>query len=529
MKRSAHETVSVWVENKQREVVGLSLAEAPAVDVCIVGAGIAGLTTAYLLQKEGKSVAVVDRCGVAAGETQRTTAHVTAVLDDRFFNLEFLFGEEKVKRAAESHRAAIDCIENIVRDEGIDCDFERVDGYLVALNPQQREDFEKEAKAVKRAGFAEASVHKTVPFEGCALGPALQFPQQACFHALNYMTGLAHAFKRMGGRIYTGAHVVEVKGGTDAHIRTDDNRRLAAGAIIVATNTPINDLVKMHTKQAAYRTYVVGFAIPKDSYPPFLLWDMQEPYHYVRLVRGDAHDIVIVGGEDHKTGQANDAAARYERLENWARLNFSGLGEVLYKWSGQIMEPVDSLAFIGRNPMDDENVYIATGDSGNGITHGTIAGLLLTDLIMNRKNPWEEIYDPARKSVKALPAYLGENANAVGKMVTDWVRPGEVASLDEITVGEGAILRQGASKVAVYKDAEGETHTCSAVCTHLGCIVQWNGGEKSWDCPCHGSRFGIDGSILNGPAIRPLGNAEHKHPSTYPMAGKSAEEGRARP
>lgn len=316
---------------------------------------------------------------------QRTTAHLTNVLDDRFFNLEFLFGEEKSRLAAESHGAAIDCIEKIVKEERIDCDFERVDGYLVALDEKQRKDFDKEKEAVVRAGFSDTTIHNRVPVKGAGIGPALQFPRQACFNILDYIAGIAEAFKRRGGKIYTGVHITEVHGGNNAYVLSGDGRRINSGAIIVATNTPINDLAKIHTKQAAYRTYVIGFEIPKGLYKPFLMWDMQDPYHYVRLVHGEEKDIIISGGEDHKTGQANDAEERYARIEDWTRRYFSGLGKVVYKWSGQVMEPVDSLAFIGRNPMDDDNVYIATGDSGNGMTHGTIAGLLLTDLVMGVK------------------------------------------------------------------------------------------------------------------------------------------------
>jgi glycine/D-amino acid oxidase-like deaminating enzyme/nitrite reductase/ring-hydroxylating ferredoxin subunit len=511
MQRGMNESTSVWSKRTLEASFASHLHEGISADVCIAGAGIAGLTAGYLLQKEGKSVVIVDSRGVAAGETQRTTAHLTAVLDDRFFNLENLFGKETARLAAESHMAAINRIESIIKAEEIDCDFERVDGYLVALDEGQKKDFEKEQAAIKRAGFTGVTLHSSVPVAHVKVeGPTMQFPRQACFHVMKYMDGLAKAFENMGGRIFAPAHIDTVKGGKNAHVLTDDGRRIDAGAIIVATNTPINDWVKMHTKQAAYRTYVVGFEVEKNSFPGFLLWDMQDPYHYVRIVRGESKDLLIAGGEDHKTGQANDSEERYERLKQWSREHFSNLGKAVFQWSGQIMEPVDSLAFIGRNPLDEENVYIATGDSGNGMTHGTIAGMLLTDLILGRKNPWQEIYEPSRKTLKSAPDYIKENANFVGNMVTDWVRPGEADSVDDVKRGQGAIMQDGTSKLAVYKDDDGVLHTCSAICTHLGCIVQWNGGEKSWDCPCHGSRFDTDGSILNGPALHPLKDRQNK-------------------
>jgi glycine/D-amino acid oxidase-like deaminating enzyme/nitrite reductase/ring-hydroxylating ferredoxin subunit len=525
MKRGINETISVWKEMAHRAPVEPALGKKVKADVCVVGAGIAGLTAAYLLQKEGQSVVVVDSRGIAAGETQRTTAHLTAVLDDRFFHLENLFGREKARLAAESHMAAINRIEEIVKLEEIDCDFERLAGYLIALDDQQEKDFEKEQEAARRAGFVDLTIHKKVPIENVKItAPTMQFPRQACFHILNYINGVSKAFERMGGRIFTDAHVEEVKGGEKAHVLTGDGRRVDAASIIVATNTPINDWVKMHTKQAAYRTYVVGFEVKKGSYPPFLLWDMQDPYHYARIVRGKTNDFLIVGGEDHKTGQADDADKRYKSLEQWTRKRFTAAGEVAYRWSGQIMEPVDSLAFIGKNPMDADNVYIATGDSGNGMTHGTIAGILLTDLIMGRENPWKDLYEPSRKTVMSVPTYVKENANFVGKMVADWARASEVDSVGEIPAGKGAIMRQGAGKIAVYKDEKGKVHTCSAICTHLGCIVQWNGGEKTWDCPCHGSRFDTDGSVLNGPATHALKDKENKQADAFAKKNRGAGE-----
>jgi glycine/D-amino acid oxidase-like deaminating enzyme len=380
MNRGEKESISVWREKENQEPSFSPLRENIKADVCVIGAGIAGLTTAYLLQKQGKSVIVVDVWGLAGGETSRTTAHLTAVLDDRFFKLEKLFGEEKTRLAAESHMAAINRIEEIVRHEQINCDFERLDGYLIALDDKQKRDFVKEIDAAKRAGFADMQIAPKVAIPGVAIGEAMRFPQQATFHIMNYIIGLAAAFKKAGGSIYTGSHINEVQGGEEAYVKTDDGFKVSASHIVVATNTPINDWVKMHTKQAAYRTYVVAFEVPKNSYLGFLLWDMEDPYHYVRIMRGDAVDLLLVGGEDHKTGQADDMAERYRRIERWAKPLFSYLGPVKFRWSGQVMEPVDGLAFIGRNP-GDENVYIATGDSGNGITHGTIAGILISDLV----------------------------------------------------------------------------------------------------------------------------------------------------
>jgi Rieske Fe-S protein len=271
----------------------------------------------------------------------------------------------------------------------------------------------------------------------------------------------------------------------------------------VATNTPVNDLIAIHTKQAPYQTYVIGARIPKGSVTRGLYWDTPDPYHYIRIETvgkgAAAYDVLIVGGEDHKTGQEDDANKRFGALERWTRHRFPMVESIEYRWSGEVMEPIDGLAFIGRNPMDKSNVFIATGDSGNGMTHGTIAGILITDLIMGRKNPWESIYDPSRITLKALKEFAKENLN-VAVQYTDLVVAGDVSSVDEIKAGQGAILSRGLTKVAAYRDPKGEVHEFSAVCPHLGCIVKWNTSENTWDCPCHGSRYDALGKVFQGPA-----------------------------
>jgi glycine/D-amino acid oxidase-like deaminating enzyme/nitrite reductase/ring-hydroxylating ferredoxin subunit len=503
MRRNPKETISLWHLNAGKYPTFPPLREDISCDVCVVGAGISGLSTAYFLQKEGKSVVIVDAWGLGAGETCRTTAHLTSAFDDGYVELEKLFNADDLKVFADSHITAINTIEAITRDEKIHCKFERVDGYLTAFNDEQHDHLKKEIDAYGRAGFTNLKYLPEIPVKQIKAVPALHFPQQAAFNIQQYMVGLVNAFQKMGGQIYTGTRITRVDDDRSPYALTEDGQRINAKFVIIATHTPVIDRVKMHTKQAAYRSYVLAFKIPKDSYPGFLFWDLEDPYHYARLARGDDTDYLIIGGEDHKTGQANDAEHRWEKIEVWSRDHFTGLGEVACRWSGQIMEPVDHIAFIGRNP-GDKNIFIITGDSGNGITHGTIAGILLTDLIYGRENPWEKIYDPARINAKSIPTYIKENANFVGCMVSDWAAPSEVKNPSEITENEGAIMRHGISKAAVYKDASGALHKCSAVCTHLGCVIQWNSGEKSWDCPCHGSRYDTQGNILNGPAIKPL-------------------------
>lgn len=468
-------------------------------DVLVIGAGIAGLTTAYLLQKAGKRVIVVDEGQVAGGESVRTTAHISNALDDRYFELQRMHGTEGARLAAQSHAAAIDTIEALIAELQIECDFSRVDGYLFGANESTPDLLDKEHKAAEEAGLAVTWAQQVpLPF---STGPGLRFPQQAQFHPLKYLTGLAHAICRLGGTIYSQTHVANIESGKPAWVKVANGAEITAAALVVATNSPINDRYVMHTKQAPYRSYVIGVEIPRGSVEKALYWDTEDPYHYIRVADGadDEHDFLIVGGEDHKTGQANDGLDRFSRLAQWTRQRFPQAGEVRYQWSGQVMEPVDGLAFIGQNPRDEENIYIATGDSGNGITHGTIAGMLISDLILGRTNPWTELYSPKRKSLLSIGKFAVENAN-VAAQLGDWLTAGECKSENDIPLHSGRIVRHGLSKYAVYRDEQGALHKCNAKCPHLGCVVAWNDTEKSWDCPCHGSRFAGNGDVICGPS-----------------------------
>jgi glycine/D-amino acid oxidase-like deaminating enzyme/nitrite reductase/ring-hydroxylating ferredoxin subunit len=494
------DTQPVWAETKMPR--SLKLTESVQTDVCIVGGGIAGLTTGYLLTQAGKSVVILDDGSLASGMTQCTSAHLSDAIDDRFTEIEKWHGEKGSFLAAESHTAAINRIESIAKDLKIDCDFARLNGYLFLAPGDEREMLEAELAAARRAGLMAEMVARTpIDYD---TGPAISFPNQARFHPLKYLAGVGEAIKQGGGRIFTNSHADHIEGGDKASVKVG-RHNVHADAIVVATNAPINDMVAIHTKQAPYMTYIIGAHLPKGSVTDALYWDTLDAYHYVRLQpmpAGHGHaayDLLIVGGEDHKSGQADDATERHARLRSWAEVRFPMIEDVEFTWGGQCMETIDGLAFIGRNPMDKENVFIATGDSGMGLTHGTIAGMLLSDLILGKENPWETLYSPSRKPVRAAANFARENLN-VAKQYLDWVTPSEVESADEIEPGSGAVLRRGMKKIACYRDGSGKVHEMSAVCPHLSCIVHWNGAEKSWDCPCHGSRFDKEGKLINGPS-----------------------------
>jgi glycine/D-amino acid oxidase-like deaminating enzyme/nitrite reductase/ring-hydroxylating ferredoxin subunit len=394
----------------------------------------------------------------------------------------------------------VDRIESIVREESIDCEFERLDGYLFVPPEEHAAILDRELDAARRAGLANVSRLDRSPVAPFDTGPCLLFPSQAQFHPLRYLAAVADAIERMSGRIHARTHATKIEGGQLGRVETSDGRVVTARAVVVATNTPVNDRVAIHTKQAPYRTYAIGLEVPRGSLQHALWWDTGDPYHYVRLAAapGD-HEVLIVGGEDHKTGQDDEPERRFTALESWTRERFAQAGRVTYQWSGQVMEPQDGLAFIGRNPLDADNVYIATGDSGHGMTHGTIAGMLITDLILGRNNPWAALYEPGRVSLRAARDFLSENVN-VAVQYGDLLTAGDVSSVEEVQRGSGAVMRDGLKKVAVYRDESGTLHRFSAICPHLGCVVGWNTVEKSWDCPCHGSRFDALGNVVNGPA-----------------------------
>jgi glycine/D-amino acid oxidase-like deaminating enzyme/nitrite reductase/ring-hydroxylating ferredoxin subunit len=524
-------TKSSWFANAQPIKFTKLDRDISKVDVVVVGGGIAGISTAYLLSKAGKKVVVVEDGYIGSGETGRTTAHITHAIDDRYYNLERLHGIEGARIAAESHTAAIDAIESIVNEEKINCEFERLDGFLFLDPTDKNKSLKDELEATHRAGINNTELIERAPLSSFDTGPCIRFPNQAQFQPLKYLAGLTEAIIRNDGEIFTETHAREIKS-TD--VKTSDGYSISAKNIVVATNAPIIDskTSKIYDKQEPYRTYVIAARIKKGSVPKGLYWDTGDkeskntvpPYHYVRIENNvdNDFDLLIIGGEDHKVGDVqNNTQERFTKLTAWAKERFP-IQDIKYSWSGQVMEPTSSMAFIGHNPNDDtenNNIYISTGDSGNGMTHGTIAGILLTDMILGKENHWASLYDPSNKpnednTDKSEQTSDDDNSesNKENNKVSDEVGKGQYhkTSLDELSVGQGKVIEGGGkgvnnNPIAIYRDEKKELHVHSGVCTHLGCTVMWNPVEKSFDCPCHGSRFSSStGQVINGPANDPL-------------------------
>ena len=496
-------TRSVWMDSAAL-LTFEPLSASTETDVVVIGAGIAGMSTAYNLVSAGRHVIVLDDGPVGGGETSRTTAHLTNVMDDRFYSLEDMHGTEGSRYAAQSHGAAIARIEEIVHRENIDCLFRRVDGYLFLGENSDPAELDREHDAAQRAGMSVAKLDRA-PVEGFNSGPCLRFVDQATFHPLKYINGLAAAITRDGGRICTGTRVTSVDGGQRVTVRTRDGHVIRANAAVVCTNSPAaHYLTPM--KMLPYRTYVVTMQLQGNAVSDALYWDTLDPYHYVRRMKGaSGEDVLIVGGGDQSTGSKDQDESVFTRLEEWARARFAGLGAVTHRWSGQVLEPADSLAFIGRDPFT-ENIYICTGDSGQGMTHGVLASLLIRDLVNGKSNPWQHLYSPTRMTLGGTQEYVHEVLRA-GRSFLDYLLPAEVDDVNHIRPGQGALLRRGIHMVAAYREDDGTLHERSATCTHQGCIVRFNALESSWDCPCHGSRFNVDGKVLNGPAVADLPEA----------------------
>jgi glycine/D-amino acid oxidase-like deaminating enzyme/nitrite reductase/ring-hydroxylating ferredoxin subunit len=493
--RAPHGTQPIWADGGAPRAPLQGDARA---DVCVIGAGAAGLCAAYALVNAGKSVVVLDEHDVGAGESGRSTAHLTCALDTGWAELERLHGAVNLRLAAESHTVAVKRIAKVAALEDIDCGFEQVDGFAFTADGTGA-GLESELAAARGAGVPVEYLERA-PLDAFDTGPCLRYSRQAQLDPARWLQGLARAVAGRGGRIFAGTRAVSVEGGAHAQVLTQSGRRIRAGAVVVATNSPFNDRIAVQTQQAARRPPASRARSRRSGAPRALLWDDGKPYHYVRSHHpAVGAPLLIVGGEDHPTGRENDGERRWEILEAWARARFLTAGAVSARWSGQVLEPADGLALIGRNPLDHPNVYIATGHSGNGITYGMIAGLLLGDLIVGRPNAWADVYDPSRITPEAAAGYADAGLGAALRY-TDWALPPDALTPGGIAPGGGGTALCGLRLGAVYRDPRGGTHELSAVCPHLGGRVRWNSAEKSWDCPVHGSRFDAYGRALNGPA-----------------------------
>lgn len=489
---------SFWIDGREGRPFP-SLIGDETYDVAVIGGGIAGLTAAYELKRAGRRVVVLEARRIAGGNSGLTTAHLTTALDTRYHQLEASFGADGARLVAESQRAAIERIHQISEELGIHCGLQRVPGFFYAEAAAGRLAVEEEFEAAIRLGLS-ASLTTEVPLP-FPVELALRFDDQAQFHPREYLLPLAAQVDGRGSKVYENTRVLKVTDGKPCSLNSEYGT-VTADQVIVAAHVLISNRLLLHTKLAAYRTYVVGVHL--DGAPPTgLFWDTAEPYHYLRTHPFEGGHLLIVGGEDHKTGLDLDTQAPFQRLHAYVDSRF-GPRSARYLWSGQIIETVDGLPYVGVNSLSS-NVYVATGFAGNGMTHGTMSGLLLSDLIVGNKNPWASLYDATRvKPIAGVKEFVAENIDFPVHLVGDLFKAPDVEALAQINPGEGKLVEIGGKKVAASRDAGGTLTVLSAVCPHLGCLVNWNQAECTWDCPCHGSRFDHDGEVLDGPAAKGL-------------------------
>lgn len=498
MPRRSHWMKKAWLPRYPKVTEDLR------VEVAVIGGGITGLTAAYLLKKAGRTVALLERDRCARADTGHTTAHLTYVTDTRLSELIRMHGRDHAQAAWDAGLAALRQIRALVDEEQIACDFATVPGYLHCpwqeTSPHEVARLREDAELAAELDF-EATYLDSVPL---VKRPGIRFANQAMFHPLRYLAALA---KRIEGH---GSHVFENSEATDfveepLGLKVNDCS-VRCDYIVIATHVPLMGnagllgATSFQTKLASYSSYAVGARLPKGTIPAALFWDTNDPYHYLRIERLARHDYAILGGEDHKTGQQVDHQACFDRLGTLLMYIVPD-ATIDANWTGQVVETPDGLPYIGETA---EGQFAATGFAGNGMTYGTLAGMMAVDAALGRKNPWRDLFDVKRTKLSGAWDYLKENVDYPYYYVKDKLAAAEGTSLDDVEPGEGKILKLEGQRVAAYRSPSGHLSVLSPACTHMGCVVHWNEADATWDCPCHGSRFRDTGEVLAGPAESPL-------------------------
>lgn len=490
---------SIWQSEKQ-STVSASINSGEVYDVLIVGGGITGLTSALLLAAAGKSVVVAEAHQVGFGTTGGTSAHLNTFFDATYPDIEKSFGKDAAKLVALGGTQALQLINGFIAKYDIECDFEWKDGYLFAETEDEGKQLEEIMAASLNAGVkVEASDKNGVVIFSVK---SLLFPRQAQFHPLKYLYALAKAAQAEGVILLENTLIEDIQSADDLHTATSGELKIVAKHIIYATHLPPG-INLLDIKCAPYRSYILGVRLEDENYPDALAYDLKEPYHYFRTHRIEGLDYLLIGGEDHKTGHGDPEEA-FQNLEKYTS-QFYNVASIPYRWSSQYYVPDDGLPYIGQMPLAAKGIYIATGFNGNGLTFGTLSAQIFTDLINGEDNAYTGLFSPSRvKPLTGTMDFIRENADVAYHFIADRFKSSPEKELPVLENGDGKLIKIDGKQVAAYRDDQGELHLLHPVCTHAGCIVQFNSVEKSWDCPCHGGRFDVDGQVITGPPRLPL-------------------------
>lgn len=497
---------SIWQEEIKQLPAAVNI-NSCIFDVAIVGGGITGISTAHRLQSSGKDCILIEAVNVGFGTTGGTTAHLNNFYDTTYAEAISKFGLGNAELLAKSATEAMQIIEVNVTHNTIDCDLKRKSAHLFALDDNQKKKLEDMIEGSEKVGHLMIPIDKTsfpIPFT-----KAVEIPGQGQFHPIKYITGLSHAFLDAGGAIVENCRCESHSEEEDVVLLHTSRGVIKAKSVVYATHIPPG-VSRLHFTNSPYRSYAIAFTLRDGNYPEEVGYDLADPYHYYRTHEINGEKLLIAGGEDHKTGHADDTGMCFSILENYVREHFD-VDLVKYSWSSQYYEPVDGLPYIGKLP-GAKNIFTATGFRGNGMMLGTLSSKVISDLIIVGSSEYERLFDPSRVDpIAGLTEFVKENIAVVGDFIKDRLFMEKIASLSDVNYGEGKVVKYEGESYAIYKESKGKVHLLKSTCPHAKCEVRWNGAELSWDCPCHGSRFGIDGKVLTAPSVKDLIKVNEKN------------------
>ena len=492
--------VSFWIDTAPRTDYP-ALDRELKVDALVVGGGIAGLTTALMLQESGVSTAVVDFRRIAAGVSGHTTAKVTSLHGAAYRKLIKVFGTERAGMYAGANQAGLEGVADLIAKKGIECDFSRASAYTYAANDRENGLIEEEVKASQSVGLPTFYVDDTpLPFPTKG---AVCIREQARFHPRKYLLALAVSLTEAGGLIFENTRAVGLKKEGSSYRITTDRGDIRAGHVVAATNFPFHDPAFAFARMYQKRSYVLGIRITHPA-PQGMFISVEEPFHSVRRHPMESGEIVLVGGQVHRTGHVCNTAGLYKRLENFARDHFD-VSSIEYRWSTQDNVTVDGVPFIGNPSPMHGNFSIITGFAGWGMAHSMVAAMIVSDGILGRRNEWQDLYSPFRFRPGSTLSMMEQNLHVAGTFLKDRLATTPQAiDAEALGPGQGGVFASDHDRAGIARDRTGTLHAVSPVCTHMGCLLRWNNAEESWDCPCHGSRFDSDGGVIHAPAKKDL-------------------------